>query len=377
MEIGGAQIQPKLKANVFFRYASDRILHCFASTLKPPMLSLIFLAILFLPFAFVGGLAFLWKSKRRRILRWTLLSYLGAIPFFFFVVGPYAMARILTHAGSRPLDLKLKETPADFGVNFESITFESKDGLHLNGWWIPPTTKDGVLICTHGLFRTRVEMLARAMVAAKSGYGVLLYDSRSHGKSEKGVVSLGCHEANDVLGAIQYVLTLYQARPAPKIVLMGISMGAVTTLLAAAQSDRYVAIVVDSPFSDIEETVIDHSWLFFKLPRYPFTPLFLFWFSRFSGCDPRMVNSHLALRHLLPVPMLFIGSEGDRRIGPDVARHLYQESDSPLKRIKIFGDDVGHGAAYRLHPDIYAGVLVDFLDQALANGSSGTASGAH
>ena len=341
------------------------------------MLSLILLGILFIPFALVGGLALLWKSKRQLIWRWTLWLYLGAIPILFFGIGPYGMARILTHAGSRPPDLKLTDTPADYGVNFESITFESSDGLHLNGWWIPPTTKDGVLICTHGLFRTRVELLARAMVAAKSGYGVLLYDSRSHGKSEKGVVSLGCHEANDVLGAIHYVLNRYEARPAPKIVLMGVSMGAVATLLAAAQSDQYVAIILDSPFSSIEDTVIDHTWLFFKLPRYPFTPLFLHWFNKFSGCDPRLVDSHLALKHLLPVPMLFIGSEGDRRIGPDIARHLYQESDSPSKRIKIFGKDVGHGAAYRLHPDDYAAVLVDFLDHTLANGTSGAAAGAH
>jgi uncharacterized protein len=341
------------------------------------MLSLIFLVVLFLPFALVGGLALLWKSKRRQILRWTVLSYLGIIPIFFLGVGPYAMARILTHAGSRPLDLKLKETPADYGVQFESITFETSDGLRLNGWWIPPTSKDGVLICTHGLFRTRVEMLARAMVAAKSGYGVLLYDSRSHGKSEKGIVSLGCHETNDVLGAIQYVLNRYEGRPAPKLVLMGISMGAVTTLLAATQTKHYAAIVVDSPFSSIEETVIDHTWLFFKLPRYPFTPLFMFWFSKFSGCDPRLVNSNLALKHLLPVPILFIGSEGDRRIGPDIARHLYQESDSPQKRIKIFGGDVGHGASYRLHPADYAALLVNFLDHALSSGTSGTVSSAH
>ncbi len=341
------------------------------------MLSLVFLAVLILPFALIGGLASFWKSKRRLIWRWTVLSYFGAIPILYLGFGPYGMARLLTHAHSRPPDMKLKETPATYGVNFEPITFESTDGLHLKGWWIPPTSKDSLLICTHGLFRTRVELLDRAMVAAKSGYGVLLYDSRSHGTSEKGIVSLGCHEVNDVLGAIQYVQHRYEAQPAPKIVLMGISMGAVTTLLAAAQSNQYVAIVVDSPFSSIEETVIDHSWLFFKLPRYPFTPLFLYWFSRLSGCDPTLVNSHLALKHLLPVPILFIGSEGDRRIGPEVARHLYQDSDSTLKRIKIFGGEVGHGAAYRIHPEVYAKLLLDFLDQATATHSSGTALGSH
>jgi uncharacterized protein len=135
--------------------------------------------------------------------------------------------------------------------------------------------------------------------------------------------------------------------------------------------------VVDSPFSSVEETVIDHSWLFFKLPRYPFTPLFLFWFKKFTGCDPAQINSYEALKQALPVPVLFIGSEGDQRIGPEVAEHLYQESNSSVKRIKIFGHEVGHGAAYRLHPEVYANLLVDFLDRAVNNGSSNTALASH
>src|SRR3990172_8783846 len=138
------------------------------------MLSLLLLGFLLLPFALIGGgLAFLWRSKRRRVLRWTFFCYLAAVSMLFFGIGPFVMARLLTHAGSRPPDLRLKDTPADYGVKFEYVRFRSLDGLELKGWWIPPSSKDGVLICTHGLFRTRVEMLARAMAAAKSGYGAL------------------------------------------------------------------------------------------------------------------------------------------------------------------------------------------------------------
>ncbi|MFN8008078.1 MAG: alpha/beta fold hydrolase [Terriglobia bacterium] len=339
------------------------------------MFSLIVLAVLMLPFAIISGIACFWKSKRAWFFRRMLWSYLAAIPLLFFGFGPYWVAKRICRAHSRPMDMRLKETPATYGVQYEAITFQSADGLHLNGWWIPPSSKDAILIGTHGLFRTKVELLARTVDATKAGYGALLYDSRSHGTSDHGVVSLGCHEANDVLGAIRYVQHRYDGKPAPKIVLMGVSMGAVTTLLAAAQSSEYAAIIVDSPFSSLEETAVDHAWLFFKLPRYPFTPLFLFWYRQCSGCDPAWVDSNIAVKHLQPVPILFMGSAGDRRIGAEVARRLYQESDSSMKRIKIFGADVGHGAAYRLHPNDYSQALLDFMDQAISQKAPPTGDG--
>src|SRR5262249_52814962 len=161
------------------------------------------------------------------------------------------------------------------------IAFQAQDSLQLKGWFIPSSSKNAILLCTHGLFRNRVEMLSRAMAAVKAGYGALLYDSRSHGTSSRGLVSLGYYEKNDVLGAIRYIEDRYRGNEtSPKIVLMGISMGAVTTLQAAAESKDYFALVLDSPFSSFKDTIADHTWLFLGLPRYPFVPLFLFWFQR-------------------------------------------------------------------------------------------------
>jgi len=36
-----------------------------------------------------------------------------------------------------------------------------------------------------------------------------------------------------------------------------------------------------------------------------------------------------------------------------------------MKKLEIFGKDVGHGAAARLYPEAYATLLVNFLDTAL------------
>jgi pimeloyl-ACP methyl ester carboxylesterase len=333
------------------------------------MFTLILLALLLLPFLIIGGGLFLfWKRKRRLIWRWCRLLYPVSALLLLFGVGPCWLAWRIVHTSSRLPDLQLQETPADFGISFEDIRFDALDSVPLKGWFVAPSGKNAILVCTHGLFRTRVEMLSRAMAAAKAGYGALLYDSRSHGTSSKSIVSLGYYEKNDVLGAIRYIENRYHDRDLPpKIVLMGISMGAVATLEAAAESKDYSALILDSPFSSLKETIADHAWLFFRLPRYPFAPLFLFWLQRFAGFDPRQVDSHQAIRQVQPVPLLIIGSEGDRRIRPEVARSLYQESRSTMKKLEIFGPDVGHGAAARLHRERYGALLVNFLDTALGN----------
>jgi pimeloyl-ACP methyl ester carboxylesterase len=337
------------------------------------MFTLILLGMLLLPFLIIGGgLSLFWRRKRRAIWRWCRILYPVAALLLLFGVGPCWMAWRIAHTSSRLPDLQLKDTPADFGISFENIRFDALDSLQLEGWFVPPSRKNAILVCTHGLFRTRVEMLSRAMSAAKAGYGALLYDSRSHGTSSKGIVSLGYYEKNDVLGAIRYIENRYHdCDVPPKIVLMGISMGAVATLEAAAESKDYSALILDSPFSSLKETIVDHTWLFLRLPRYPFAPLFLFWFQRLAGFDPEQVDCHQAMRRAQPVPLLIISSEGDRRIRPDVARSLYQESRSTMKKLEIFGADVGHGAAARLHPNAYAILLVNFLDRALGNPSVG------
>ncbi len=341
------------------------------------MITLVLLGLLFMPFLFIGGgLAIFWKRKRRAIIRWSGITYLFAVGLLLFVVGPYLTAWALTHAGTRGPDQALKETPADYGVTYEDIVFEAHDALRLSGWFIPPARKNGIILYTHGLFRNRVEMLSRAMAACKAGYGALLYDSRSHGASDKGLVSLGYYERNDVLGAIDYVQHRYQHAPEqPKIVLMGISMGAIATLEAAAESRSYSALVLDSPFSNLRDTIVDHSWLLLKMPRYLFSSLFLFWFEKITGFDAGRVNAHEALQRSLPVPILIIASEGDARIRPDVARSLYQEARSRVRKLKIFGKEVTHGSAARRHPDAYAELFISFLDTALGAKSGAGESG--
>jgi alpha-beta hydrolase superfamily lysophospholipase len=279
-------------------------------------------------------------------------------------VGPYLVAWAITQASTRPQDRRLTDTPADYQLPFEEITFDSKDSLRLSGWFMPPSGKEAVLIGTHGLFRNRIELLARTAPLCKAGYGALLYDSRSHGSSAEGIVSLGYHERQDVLGAIHYVESRFSPNP-PRIILMGVSMGAVTTLAAAAESKSYSAMILDSPFAGFNQTIADHSWLILRMPRFPFAFLVQFWSKRLAGFDPGELESRAALGKAKSVPLLMIASKGDRRIPSRVSSTLFQESRSSLKRLKIFGEDVPHGASARLYPEEYSGIVMDFLSEAL------------
>ena len=327
------------------------------------------LAVLALPFLVFGGLLALFlKRHRRSLLRWCVVLYFSLAFVFLFAVAPYLAAWMLSHAGTRPQDRLLRQTPADYGVRFEDVSFPSRDSIMLSGWLVAPSGRNAVVISCHGLFRNRVEVLDRTMALARAGYGTLLFDFRAHGMSGRGAVTLGNNERYDVLGAVDLVRRRYQdANPPPGIVLMGVSMGAVAVLEAEAEERSGEALVLDSPFSTIRETVIDHTRLFLSMPRYPFPQLFNFWFQRFTATDVARVDSHEALRRVGAVPVLFVASEGDARIGADVARELFRESTSSLRELELFGKDVPHGASSRLHPDEYNRTVAAFLTRALAD----------
>ncbi len=181
------------------------------------MVTLALLGVLLLPFLIIGGgAALFWRKRRRFILRLSAFSYLAVAVLIIFVAGPILLAWSLVNAGTRLPDRQLKETPANYNIQFEDVVFDAADGVRLSGWFIPPTGKKAVVISAHGLFRNRVEVLPRTMALARAGYGALLYDSRSHGVSDKAIVSLGYYERNDVLGAIQFIRRRYQDAEQPR-----------------------------------------------------------------------------------------------------------------------------------------------------------------
>ncbi|HUG42635.1 MAG TPA: hypothetical protein VMN76_00215, partial [Acidobacteriota bacterium] len=96
------------------------------------------------------------------IARRTLWAYLIFLPAAVFILAPLLFSAFLSTASTRPQDLALQETPADLGCPSESVEFRSADGVRLQGWLLPGDEEKPAMIWTHGLFRSRREVLERS-----------------------------------------------------------------------------------------------------------------------------------------------------------------------------------------------------------------------
>lgn len=303
------------------------------------------------------------RFRRRRAVRWVGGLALGLV-LLIFVGLPMLLSLAITKAGTRPDERRRTDTPAALGAVFDNVAFNSSDGNRLSGWHLASRTHPVTIIMTHGLFRSRYEMLDRGVALWKLGYGVLLYDLRRHGQSPAEFSTLGFDERHDVLGAMDFVR---EHAPGDKIVLMGVSMGAAATLLAAAEASAksgsdILAVVAESSFLSFSDTVYHHLGLA-HLPTFPFAWLlvkFTAWRMNFAPADFNILK---AVR-TIPQPILFIGGTADRRMPNDtVLQPLYAAAKNPLKSSFIV---VGatHGHAYDAAPEDYIRAVSAFLQSA-------------
>jgi pimeloyl-ACP methyl ester carboxylesterase len=303
--------------------------------------------------------------KRRRWIKRILLSLVILIVVLVFGVAPYLFAMLLTSRGTRTPDRQLTSTPADYGVEFRDVEYETTDGITIKGWLLPSRSRKVTIVYAHGLFRSRRELLERAASLWRRGYGGLLYDQRNHGDSEKSATSMGYFERLDALAGVRFLRETLE--PGERIVMMGLSMGATACLHAAAETSDVSAVVSDSAFFSFDETISHHVRLFFKLPPFPIANEIGFFIEVRAGFDGAKLNSLEAVRKI-DRPILFIAGANDRRIPPDVARRLYEASTNPKSDILIVdgpGTEI-HGHAYPAAPELYLERVMKFIDAGIS-----------
>ncbi len=156
----------------------------------------------------------------------------------------------------KPNQSPLFDDPANYGLDYETVTFETRDGVTLRGWLIKGGN-DRVVVQSHfgvqcnragydpkgkgfiKMWKTPIAFLRQAKHLVERGYSVLMYDFRGHGESPLGPVpwvTWGPEEAKDVVAAVDYV----RARPEyanADVGLLSICMGASATTYAYGLED--------------------------------------------------------------------------------------------------------------------------------------------
>ncbi|MBL8331042.1 MAG: alpha/beta fold hydrolase [Rubrivivax sp.] len=125
--------------------------------------------------------------------------------------------------------------------------------LMLSGWYFEARAARGAIVMVHGVGGhkglagqgTQAALLSRLVAA---GWSILAIDLRGHGESSPGRMSYGLHESQDVLGAVDWLLE--RGFKPGSIGLLGASMGAVASIVAASREPAVGAVVADSAFAD-------------------------------------------------------------------------------------------------------------------------------
>ncbi len=319
------------------------------------------------------------RSPKYRGVRYTLVWLIAAIAWItLFLESVFALrsswdiprlvwAGLLLYTGSavyqgyrvtRPARFPIFHTDPDvLGFAYEDVDFHSRDGLQLSGWFVPPQN-GAVIVLTHGFSSNRLMLSPVARILAQHGYGVLLYDLRAHGRSQGNLSTWGWLEANDLLGALDYLQSRADV-DLGRIGALGFSLGGQVTLRAAAQTDLIQAVIADGPSPCILQ---DHLVSPGLSPRKLFLIPYLWLAYKFQALltgvaqPPGILES---IPKVAPRPLLLIstGIEGEQR----AARAYFAAAREPKMLYEI--PEARHGEGLIARPEEYEARLLDFFDR--------------
>lgn len=204
-----------------------------------------------------------WRYYRDSILHWLLLflmlatvAYALRHPIYWIVVlllwairSSVRKAFIFAHPFRWPGWLP------ESRLDFQEVTFKAQDGLTLFGRFIRSKNHATILLL-HPLNSAGSKMLLYAESLVRAGYGVFMIDLRAHGSSDGDTSTYGLREAEDVAGAVDYLLHRLDVN-GQKIGALGISLGAQAALRGALKTDCIRALVLEGLGP---ATLSDHDW---------------------------------------------------------------------------------------------------------------------
>ena len=291
----------------------------------------------------------MWKVWLKRAGLLAVVGVLVLAVGFVFGWVPWFLAGIAT---TRRFVYNDREnaglTPASFHLPFEDVAFRSGDGVEIRGWWVPTSPARGTVVMVHGLNRSRIEMVRRVPFVHENGWNALLIDLRHHGQSGGNATTFGAREKGDVEAATQWA----RARAPGPVVLWGVSLGAASVMMAAAEDPQVRGVICDSSYRSLADTARHHlrlfrsfRWWLRLVPVWPVADEVLFWMGERGGFDPSSVDVIAAARQLNGRPALFVANSEDARMPKQIALDLQAAAGRDAEVLVVPGRS--HGGAWR------------------------------
>lgn len=240
---------------------------------------------------------------------------------------------------------------------YEPVYIKSFDGLKLFGklYLKDPTAPFELMM--HGYHGVAERDFCGGLnLALESGMNVLLIDERAHGKSEGKALTMGVLERLDCKSWAEYIAGRFENS---KIILVGISMGAATVLMASELElpENVMGIIADCPYSSPEKIIKK------EIEKMGFPPRLTYPIARMAGrifahFDIEACSAEEAVSRTR-LPILLIHGEDDRFVPCCMSHEIYEACASDKKLLTVPG--AGHGLSYMLDYEAYAAAVNDFI----------------
>ncbi len=254
--------------------------------------------------------------------------------------------------------------------HYQSVYFPSRaKNVYISGWYTEINKSAPTVIVVHGIrpnCKSVFESLLVSGMLAKGGLNVLNIDLQNYGDSSKTsrFIAYGQREYLDILGAFDW-LVQSGYRPS-QIGIAGLSLGAVTTAIAAASEEQIKAVWLDSPYADFNQMFCDEL-------KASYLPCFFShgvrWMAyTFLGVSPDTIKSTDVLTKNPNLYLFLTHGTKDKRIP---IKHAYKfveiskARDSKLETWIV--DDNEHLEAMIKHPKTYQKKMVTFFRSRLKN----------
>lgn len=228
------------------------------------------------------------------------------------------------------------ETPADAGLEFHDVVFETEDGERLHGWWVATRTSSlgHVLLC-HGNAGNVGDRVLHAKLLTDAGLDVLLFDYRGYGRSTGRASEHGTYR--DARAARDTLLAEPGVDPA-RVLYVGESLGGAVALELALKHPP-AGVVLQSTFTSVREMARVH---------YPFVP---------AAAVPDAYPSLRLIRELR-APLLVLHGDRDDIVPSAQGQALFDAAPEP-KRMQVF-EGVGHNDLVPLAGSAYADAIASW-----------------
>jgi len=210
---------------------------------------------------------------------------------------------------------QVQGTPEQIGLEFESVTLNTEDGIELDGWFIPADAAIATVLFCHGNAGNIADRLETIAQFHRMGLAVFIFDYRGYGRSTGKPSEQGTYR--DAEAAWEY-LTVKRGIDPRTVVVLGRSLGGAVAVWLAAHH-RPGALIVESSFTSLPDVAARH---------YPYLPVRLL--SRYQ------YDNLAAIAHVT-APVLIAHSPDDGLVPYAHGKALFAAANEPKEFLKLEG----------------------------------------